>query len=69
MLKKLINIEARPGRENREKEGIGMKRSDYLKRAMETYDSGRISEEAYDSMLRNADYFCDDDESEYSELD
>lgn len=46
-----------------------MQRNDYLKRAAEAYDSGRISAEAYDSMLRNADYFCDDDESEYSELD
>ena len=46
-----------------------MQRSDYLKRAMEAYDSGRISEEVYDSMFRNADIFCDDDESEYSEVD
>lgn len=46
-----------------------MQRSDYLKRAAEAYDSGRISGETYDSMLENADYFCDDDESECSEVD
>lgn len=36
---------------------------------MEAFDNERISEEAYDSMFRNADIFCDDDESEYSEVD
>lgn len=46
-----------------------MQRSDYLKRAAEAYDSGRISGETYDLMIENADHFCDDDESEYSELD
>lgn len=41
-----------------------MKRSEYLKHAFEAYNSGKISEEAYDAMLMNADAFCDDDDEE-----
>jgi hypothetical protein len=41
-----------------------MKRSEYLRRAAEAYDSGRISAEVYDAMLMNADNFCDDDEED-----
>ena len=38
-----------------------MKRNDYLSRALDALNKGRISEEAYDAMLMNADVFCDDD--------
>lgn len=41
-----------------------MKRSEYLQRAFDAYNEGRISEEAYDSAVMNADVFCDDDEDE-----
>lgn len=41
-----------------------MKRSEYLRRAQEAYDSGRVSEEVYDAMFMNADAFCDDDDEE-----
>lgn len=39
-----------------------MKRSDYMKKAFDAYNSGRVSAEAYDAMLMNADIFCEDDE-------
>lgn len=42
-----------------------MKMSEYLKRALEAYCEGRISGEVYDSMIENADVFCDEDEREY----
>ncbi len=42
-----------------------MKMSEYLRRASEAYNEGRISEEVYDSMVMNADVFCDGDESKY----
>lgn len=41
-----------------------MKKSEYLKRAFDAYSEGRISEEVYDSMVINADVFCDEDEDE-----
>lgn len=41
-----------------------MKRSEYLERAFEAYNSGRVSEEAYDAMIMNADAFCDEDEED-----
>lgn len=41
-----------------------MKRSEYLRRAFEAYNEGRISDEAYDSMVENADVFCDEDEDD-----
>lgn len=42
-----------------------MKKSEYMQRALEAYNEGRISEEVYDSMVMNADGFCDQDEMEY----
>ncbi len=42
-----------------------MKRSEYLQKAFEAYNEGRISEEVYDSMVENADVFCDEDDEEY----
>ena len=41
-----------------------MKRSEYLQRAFEAYNEGRIDGEVYDSMVMNADVFCDEDEDE-----
>jgi|GEM_PF-1287387 len=39
-----------------------MSRNKYFKKALELYNAGQISEEAYDAMIMNADVFCDDDE-------
>lgn len=41
---------------------MAIKKSEYLERANEAFDKGRIDEDTYDSMLMNADIFCDDDE-------
>lgn len=41
-----------------------MTRSDYLKSLQEAYDTGRISAEAYDAGIENADIFCDDETEE-----
>ena len=41
-----------------------MNRSDYMSRLQDALDTGRISAEAYDSAVMNADIFCDDDEDE-----
>lgn len=51
-----------------------MKRSVYLKNAFELRNSGKISDEAYDAMILNADVFCDEDADErfpssYAEID
>ena len=37
-----------------------MTKSEYLERALDAYDSGKISAEAYDAAIRNANIFCDD---------
>lgn len=42
-----------------------MRRTEYLQKALEAYNAGRISSEVYDNMVENADVFCDDDEREY----
>ena len=39
-----------------------MKKSEYLKRALDLYNRGKVNGEVYDAMLMNADTFCDDDE-------
>lgn len=41
-----------------------MKRSEYLERAFEAYNSGRVDEETYDTMLENADIFSEEDDDE-----
>lgn len=41
-----------------------MKHAEYLLRAFEAYNAGRIDEETYDAMILNADIFCDNEESE-----
>lgn len=48
-----------------------MKRSEYFKRLQDSLDSGKISPEAYDCAVENADIFCDDPEDyvpEYNNL-
>ncbi len=44
-----------------------MKRSEYLRRAFEAYNDGRVDDETYDAMVMNAEVFCDDDGEEESE--
>lgn len=51
-----------------------MKRSEYMERALDALNEGRINEEAYDAACMNADVFCDDDEddnlpSSYAEIE
>lgn len=41
-----------------------MKRSEYMKRALTALDEGRITEQTYDAMLLNAEFFCDEDEED-----
>ena len=43
---------------------MAMKKSEYLNRAFEALNSGKIDEDTYDSMLLNADVFCDDDDED-----
>lgn len=40
-----------------------MKRAEYLRRAFEALNEGRINEGTYDSMVMNADIFCEDDDA------
>ena len=39
-----------------------MTRSEYLRKANEAFDSGKVSEEVYDGIVMNADIFCEDDD-------
>lgn len=41
-----------------------MNRDEYMERAFEAYNSGKISEEVYDAMIMQADAFCEDDEED-----
>ena len=41
-----------------------MTKSEYLQRAADAYDAGRIDDNVYDAMLMNADIFCDEDEDD-----
>jgi hypothetical protein len=41
-----------------------MYKSEYLKRARNAYDSGKIDAETYDAMIENVDIFCDEDDSD-----
>lgn len=45
-----------------------MNRAEYMKRLEDAHSSGRISAEAYDAGVENADVFCDDDEDESENL-
>ena len=46
-----------------------MKKNDYLKYAFDNFNSGKISAEAYDYMVQNADVFCEDEEYDDGELE
>jgi hypothetical protein len=46
-----------------------MTRSEYVKRALDLYNSGKISEDTYDAMMLNIDYFVDDDEEIWEAID
>lgn len=39
-----------------------MRRNEYLEIALDLYNNDKISEDAYDAMVENADVFCDDSE-------
>ena len=38
-----------------------MKKSEYLQRAFDAYNAGRVDADTYDAMVENADIFCDED--------
>ena len=42
-----------------------MTRREYMRRLEDAYSAGRISGEAYDAGIMNADIFCDDDDDGY----
>lgn len=44
-----------------------MKRNDYWKSLREAWEAGRISDDAYDAGVMNADALCDEDEDEDEE--
>ena len=44
-----------------------MRKTEYLDRAFELYNSGKISADVYDAMIMNADIFCDDEGDERDE--
>lgn len=39
-----------------------MNRCEYLKRAFDLHNSGKIDANTYDAMVMNADAFCDDED-------
>ncbi len=39
-----------------------MSRTEYLRSAISLYNSGRIDAEVFDTILLNADAFCEDDD-------
>lgn len=45
-----------------------MKKREYMKRALDALNAGRVSEDAYDAMIMNADIFCDEDDYEDDRL-
>lgn len=51
-----------------------MKTSEYLERAFDAYNSGKIDAEVYDAIVENAEIFCEDCEdsrlpSYYAEIE
>lgn len=42
-----------------------MKRIEYLRKAQEAFDTGKVSEEVYDNMIMNVDIFCDEEEANH----
>ena len=41
-----------------------MKTGEYMRHALDLFDSGKISAEVYDAIVQNADIFCDDDDDD-----
>lgn len=41
-----------------------MNSCEYLKRAFDLYNSGKIDDDTYDAMIMNVVAFCDDDDCE-----
>lgn len=41
-----------------------MTRGEYLRQIFEAYNAGKISADAYDAAVMNADNFCDDKEEQ-----
>jgi len=65
-----MTAEARRGAPNpRQREVQTMKRTAYMRRALEALTEGRITEEVYDAMIMDADIFCDDDEDDEDDDD
>ena len=46
-----------------------MTRAQYSERAFNLFNEGKISEEVYDAMMLNIDYFVDDDEEIWEVID
>lgn len=46
-----------------------MTRSEYWKQNFEAYNAGRISAEAFDAAIENAENFCDDEETGFVIVD
>lgn len=46
-----------------------MKRAEYFQNLRESWESGRISDEAYDAGINNAEYFCDSETDEESDAE
>ena len=46
-----------------------MTRSEYIKCSFDLYNSGKISEDTYDAMMLNIDYFVDGDEEIWEAFD
>ena len=46
------------------RERVKMTKSEYMKQLFKLYNSGEISEEAYDAGVMNADIFCDEESEE-----
>ena len=38
-----------------------MNKTEYLQKALDAYDTGRIDKQTYDVMVETADIFCDDE--------
>jgi hypothetical protein len=41
-----------------------MTKAEYLEKAFELYNEGKIDADTYDAMVMNADIFCDNDDGE-----
>lgn len=42
-----------------------MTKEEYLEDAFKKYNEGKISAEAYDTILENIDVFCEDEDAEF----